>query len=223
MRRWPSLALLPVILLAATVAATPSPARAIDVGASCVDAEEAATVALINEYRAGNGLGPVWATQTLSAASEHHSASMAANNYFSHDLIPEGISWSQNMTNHGYTYNTWRGENLAGGQTSAAQVFEGWRNSPGHNAAMLSADFTAIGIGAVYNAASTYGWYWTTDFGGYVDAPSALCGGGTMPAPGGTAPAPTQEPAAAPAPTRKPAADKASRFCQRHPNARRCQ
>ena len=26
-----------------------------------------------------------------------------------------------------------------------------------------------LGIGRVYNASSTYRWYWTTDFGGYVD------------------------------------------------------
>jgi hypothetical protein len=31
-----------------------------------------------------------------------------------------------------------------------------------------------IGIARAYSASATYGWYWTTDFGGYVDAPPAL-------------------------------------------------
>jgi hypothetical protein len=34
---------------------------------------------------------------------------------------------------------------------------------------MLSANFRVIGIGRAYNGNSSYGWYWTTDFGGYVD------------------------------------------------------
>jgi len=29
----------------------------------------------------------------LSAAAEHHSLSMAENNYFSHELTPEGINY----------------------------------------------------------------------------------------------------------------------------------
>ena len=32
---------------------------------------------------------------------------------------------------------------------------------------MLGANYTAIGIGRAYTAGSPYGWYWTTDFGGY--------------------------------------------------------
>jgi len=162
MRRLSRLLLIPVILLASTIFAATNPARATETGAACVDAVELETVRLINDYRLANGRGRLAITQTLTAASE-------------------GINWSQNMTNHGYTYNTWRGENIAGGQSSAPAVFDAWRNSPGHNSAMLSANFNAIGIGLVVNTASTYGRYWTTDFGGYVDAPAMLCGGGTAP------------------------------------------
>src|SRR5262249_37646272 len=34
---------------------------------------------------------------------------------------------------------------------------------------MLGSGFNVIGIGRAYGASSTYGWYWTTDFGGVVD------------------------------------------------------
>ena len=52
---------------------------------------------------------------------------------------------------------------------TAAAVFQGWKNSPGHNANMLSANFKVLGVSLVYVSGSPYGSYWTTDFGGYVD------------------------------------------------------
>ena len=51
------------------------------------------------------------------------------------------------MTKHGYTYNTYRGENIAAGNASASATFTQWRNSPTHNTNMLNANFRAIGIG----------------------------------------------------------------------------
>jgi len=147
----------------------------------CAEPEDLAFLKLINDYRAQNGLGPLVMTQTLGAASEHHSLDMATHNYIGHTLY-DGTSRSQNMTNHGYTYNTYRGENIAAGYDSAASVFAGWKASPDHNTAMLSANFTAIGVGRA--ASTTDGtWYWTTDFGGYTDAGAQICGGASTPAP----------------------------------------
>ncbi len=133
-----------------------------------VSGEECRFLYLINQYRYKNGLGGLRLTQTLGASAEHHSVDMAKNNVFSHTLST-GVSWSDNMRNHGYTYNTWRGENIAAGNYSADKTFLQWKNSPGHNANMLSSNFKAIGIGQVSNAASKYKYYWTTNFGGYVD------------------------------------------------------
>jgi uncharacterized protein YkwD len=148
----------------------------------CAEPEELAFLKLINDYRAQNGLGPLVLTQTLGAASEHHSVDMAVNNYFAHILF-DGTDWSQNMTNYGYTYNTYRGENLAAGNESASATFTQWKNSAGHNANMLTANYTAIGIGRAYGATSTYKWYWTTDFGGYTDAGAVVCPTGSTPTP----------------------------------------
>jgi uncharacterized protein YkwD len=141
----------------------------------CASTEEVAFFKLINDYRRSKGLAALAMSQSLGAASEHHSSSMATYNYFDHNLIPEGISWSQNMTNYGYSYNTSRGENIAAGHSSAQDTFTQWKNSAGHNANMLSTNYTVIGIGRVYNSSSTYGYYWTTDFGGYKDGAGKIC------------------------------------------------
>jgi uncharacterized protein YkwD len=146
----------------------------------CATSEELAFLKLINDYRKSKGLGALVLTQSLGAASEHHSKSMAENSYFDHYLIPEGVSWSQNMANHGYNYNTWKGENIAAGNSDALGTFNQWKGSSGHNANMLSANFKAIGIGHYYKAGAAYqGHFWTTDFGGYVDAAAKTCPDGT--------------------------------------------
>jgi uncharacterized protein YkwD len=48
---------------------------------------------------------------------------------------------------------------------TADQVFADWKNSPSHNANMLSGAFTEIGIGRAYHDNPKYDWYWCTEFG----------------------------------------------------------
>ncbi|MBT3155145.1 hypothetical protein HTV45_30445 [Streptomyces sp. CHD11] len=55
------------------------------------------------------------------------------------------------------------GENIACGQRSAAEVVEGWMNSPGHRANILKAGFTHIGVG--FAGGGRAGTYWTQLFG----------------------------------------------------------
>lgn len=135
----------------------------------CADADERYFLKLINDYRAQNGRGPLRLTKTLGAAADHHSVDMASKNYFSHTLSG-GVTWSQNIANHGYTYSTYKAENIAAGSATATATFTQWKNSSGHRANMLNGNFTAIGIGRAYGASTTYKWYWTTTFGGYQDA-----------------------------------------------------
>ena len=141
----------------------------------CVDAQEREFLKLINQFRSAHGRRPLSMTQSLGAASDHHSISMATYNYFSHDLTPERITWSQNMANHGYDYNVYKGENIAAGRKTALAAFNQFKESPTHRHVMLSGKFNAIGIGRAYQEGSTYGWYWTTDFGGKVDGKAATC------------------------------------------------
>ena len=164
-----------IVTSTASIAATPSQGRtsptlsAVTASGFCPDAEERAFLKLINNYRASKGLKAMRFTKTLGASAEHHSVDMANKNYFSHTLSG-GITWSTNIKNHGYTFNTYRGENIAAGNSSASATFSQWKNSAGHNANMLNPAYTAIGIGRGYNVNAKYDWYWTTTFGGYQDA-----------------------------------------------------
>ena len=134
----------------------------------CVSPEETELLGYVNNLRAERGLPGLKMSARLFHAAEHHSADMAAKNYFAHTL-KDGTTWSQNIRNHGYTFTTYRGENIAAGSGSAYGAFTQWKNSPGHLANMVNPNYKVIGIGHVYDQASTYDHYWTQTFGGYVD------------------------------------------------------
>jgi uncharacterized protein YkwD len=166
-----ALAVLLAMLLAAALSLAPA-APAVNAAGSCaadatLDSEEQAFLALINDYRAQNGLPTLTPSYTLSLAAAWKSADLGSNAYFAHDDLNR--TWVQRVRDCGYSYNTYIGENIAAGASSARQVFNMWKNSPGHNANMLGASYRTIGIGRQYVAGSPYGWYWTTDFGGYDD------------------------------------------------------
>ncbi len=156
-------------------------------GDASIDTGEAEFLGLINDYRQQNGLSPLTLSDTLNRAAAWKSSDMGANGYFDHDDTSIGRTWMQRLRDCGYTSNTWIGENIAAGNETAAATFDQWRNSPGHNASMLSSSYAAIGIGRAYSAGSLYGWYWTTAFGGVADG----------------AP-PTPQPTATPTPTARP-------------------
>ena len=133
-----------------------------------LDAEEKAFCNQINQYRAQNGRPALRVSVSLTNASKWMSTDMATKNYFSHtDSL--GRTFSTRLGAFGYTYSTTKAENIAAGNATAAKTFAQWKASSGHNTNMLSSSFKVIGIGRAYSAGSTYKWYWTTDFGGYVD------------------------------------------------------
>ena len=100
---------------------------------------------------------------------------MAQNNYFDHNDLPIGRTWSARISDCGYNHGTYIGENIAAGYPFAQSAFDAWKNSPGHNSNMLSTSFTAIGIGR-YQGGGTFGTYWTTAFGGYDDGWMTISG-----------------------------------------------
>jgi len=128
------------------------------------DDQELAFLDLINAYRAENGLGPLALQDELGDAADYHSYDMGVNDYFAHTLS-DGSSAGDNIRAHGYSGPVW-GENIAAGMPTASEAMVSWQNSPGHNAAMLDPSYTEIGIGRHYQEGSSYGWYWTTTFGG---------------------------------------------------------
>ena len=134
-----------------------------------LDAEEQAFLKLINDYRTTNGLGTLQASITLTNAAKWMSNDMAVKGYFDHN-DSTGRDPFTRMRNFGYNYNTWMGENIAAGYSDATNTFNQWKNSPGHNENMLNPNFKVIGIGRIVNTGAYYRYYWTTDFGGFVNA-----------------------------------------------------
>jgi uncharacterized YkwD family protein len=117
-------------------------------------------VRLVNQERAKNGLGALSVDSALTKTATLKSQDMAENGYFSHTSPTYGSPFDM-MKQFGITYRT-AGENIAMGQTTPAQVMEGWMNSPGHRANILQSSYTKIGVGVAQNSAGRY--YWTQQF-----------------------------------------------------------
>lgn len=92
----------------------------------------------------------------LERAAISHSIDMKEQNYFSHVSI-DGASFADRINGTDYKGSP-GGENIAAGYGSEEQVFNGWRNSPGHCQNMMNGGFTDIAVGRSGN-------YWTMVFG----------------------------------------------------------
>jgi uncharacterized protein YkwD len=180
---------LAVVLVTTALPASTRPAQAAtncDVPDFSLDAEETAFLTIINNYRTQNGLATLNASPSLNRASVWMGADMAAKNYFNHtDSL--GRQWDQRMAQCDVARvppSLWS-ENIAAWYETAASVFDGWKNSPGHNQNMLNPGFRSIGIARVASTLptaknTTPGWYWVTDFSNEVitapPPPANICG-----------------------------------------------
>ena len=100
---------------------------------------------LLNAQRAAVGTAAVTPNAQLAAAAKAHAADMNARNYFSH-RTPEGQSSGDRAARFGVPA-CGLGENIAQGQGSSAEVFEGWMQSAGHRRNMLNKIMTHYGLG----------------------------------------------------------------------------
>ncbi|WP_328685459.1 CAP domain-containing protein [Streptomyces sp. NBC_00343] len=121
----------------------------------------AEVVELTNAERARAGLRALAVDPLLAAAAQAHSTDMVARAFYAH-TSPDGSQPWDRAAAAGSRRRT-IGENIACGQRSAAEVVEGWMNSPGHRANILKPDFTHIGIG--FAGGGQTGTYWTQLFG----------------------------------------------------------
>jgi uncharacterized protein YkwD len=141
--------------------------------AATLDSAEQDLVARINAFRAARSLPTLAVSDTLTSAAKWMSGDMSSRNYFAHTSL-DGRSPTQRMADAGYpAFGTWTGEDLAAGYTATGDVLNGWINSPAHYAVLVNPQYHAIGVGRGYGSGSIYGWYWTADFGGVVDAARA--------------------------------------------------
>ncbi|MCC6382618.1 MAG: CAP domain-containing protein [Dehalococcoidia bacterium] len=161
---------------AAAVAAMAAPrARALSnctVAEATLDSEELNFVALLNGYRAANGLTALSVSANLERSATWLAGDMATRGYFDHR---DGLGRDASARASDCGYPGGAGENIAAGSVwaSGRDAFEAWRTSPGHNANMLNGDYRQVGVARVYAGGSQYGWYWVADFGLVNDGTTA--------------------------------------------------
>jgi uncharacterized protein YkwD len=130
----------------------------------------AQVLALVNQHRQDLGLNALHVSPALTAAAVWKARHMAAYRYLQHadPAPPIDRSAGERAAACGYGFSF--GENIAYGYPTAAAVMQGWENSPGHRANMLSPNFNAIGVGVARSASGVL--YWVQDFGSKVDSGS---------------------------------------------------
>jgi uncharacterized protein YkwD len=122
---------------------------------------EKKVLSLVNAERRKVGCSNLrWDTR-LWKASRKHSWNMRTKDFFSH-TSPDGRTPWDRMRNEGYYYGS--AENIAAGQRTALGVVRAWMASSGHRKNILNCRNKAVGVG-VSRGTSTYGIYWTQDFG----------------------------------------------------------
>ena len=160
-------ALLALLAFAVSLVASPADSHA---AGRRIDTQERAALRAINNYRAAHGLPRLRADRKLTRAAEWMSRDMGQNRRFGH-VDSRGRNPFSRIASFGYpSRDTWRGENLAAGNVGGFRTFTQWKNSPAHNANLLSRNYRAIGIARVQVPGSPYGWYWTTTYGSRVTA-----------------------------------------------------
>jgi uncharacterized protein YkwD len=114
---------------------------------------ENAVAALINNYRADNGINPVAFDGTLTYVAKLRSQDLMDRNYFSH-YTPEGSTVFNLLRANSVSFSR-GGENLA--QAKPANIgtpdafLNAWANSPTHKSNMLNSSYNYIGVGMVSN------------------------------------------------------------------------
>jgi uncharacterized protein YkwD len=131
-----------------------------------------ATLCLVNQQRAGQGLPALRLNTRLSTASSSYSQRMVAQAFFGHEA-PDGTTLVQRLTSVGYLNggDDWVvGENIGWGQgplSTPRAMVTAWMNSSGHRRNILAADYGEIGLGLALGTPETATWgaTYTTDFG----------------------------------------------------------
>jgi uncharacterized YkwD family protein/spore coat assembly protein SafA len=129
-------------------------------GTTSVNTQENEVVRLVNIQRAKNGLQALKINWQVARVARYKSQDMANKGYFSHTSPTYGSPFKM-MESFGVRFSA-AGENIAMGQRTPAEVMNGWMNSPGHRANILSGSYTQIGVGLAKNKSGSL--YWTQMF-----------------------------------------------------------
>ncbi|WP_460445794.1 CAP domain-containing protein [Angustibacter aerolatus] len=147
---------------AASTTARPTARAATPRSRSWSDAAELRDVVrLTNHERANAGAPPVQLDARLTRAAQRHSDDMATRRRMGHDGS-DGTQVGDRTSDAGYPAGR-VSENVAVGQTGAAEVVRGWLHSRGHRRNLLDPAVDRIGVAVTVGAGRPY---WTQVFGG---------------------------------------------------------
>lgn len=104
-------------------------------------------IRLINEQRAGQGLGPLVENGVLSQAALAKGTDMLNKDYWAH-VSPEGTEPWAFLTTVGYTYR-FAGENLARDFSNPTSAVDAWMASPSHKENIMSAKYKETGVAVI--------------------------------------------------------------------------
>jgi uncharacterized protein YkwD len=127
---------------------------------------------LVNKARAnGHSCGrtafkpapPLALNTVLNNAAYAHSQDMAAHGEFDH-RGHDGSTPVTRVERAGYGGYLVVGENIAAGAMTAAEVTQGWLDSPAHCENIMDPRFSEMGLGFAVNPSSSELVYWTQEF-----------------------------------------------------------
>lgn len=119
-----------------------------------------AAQAMINAHRARHGLRPLAIDARLTAAARAHSADLARQGRRISHRGSDGSYPKDRARRAGYNPKL-ASENIAAGHSRLDDVIRGWQRSRGHNANLLRANATHMGIAMVYDPKARQQTYWT--------------------------------------------------------------
>jgi uncharacterized protein YkwD len=124
---------------------------------------------LVNQQRAGAGLGALSHDAHLARAARRFSSSMVRERFFAH-VSPAGSTLGARARAAGYPGRT-LGETLGWGSgvlATPAAIVQAWMESPPHHAVIMSGAFRRIGLGVAMGspAGAPQAATVTADFGG---------------------------------------------------------
>lgn len=147
---------------------------------SICNSNEWEVLKLTNKERLKDGEEALSSFALLQSAADVRTKEIVSS--FSHTR-PNGTTCFTAITQKNITYYA-AGENIATGQRSPAEVMNGWMNSSGHRANILSQNFQHVGVG--YGDTGYYGTSWVQLFVGGCSVRELKVNGSTTAYPVGT-------------------------------------
>lgn len=113
----------------------------------------------INSYRIARGLRPLNIHPKLTQAAEMQAKDLAQRDEISHYGRDGSNPWMR-LERTGYRPKV-SAENVGTGQMTLREILKAWKDSPSHNANLLLADASDMGIALVYKPNSKHRAFWT--------------------------------------------------------------